>query len=651
MILQVLRGGKPGKDSKKNEGASRDEEHQEEGRSYRKLAIVFVSATIPVVLGLWIVIMILGRPHTHGEEMRLDEFFNLVNDGAVQETTILDHDRRVIGESIRGPFWTEFGSTETAFQQVLSELQGAGVPTTIDQQWWKGMTELLVVGLPAVLVVLVLVLIVLVAWGRAGGQDTTFGKSGAKQLVQGESKITFGDVAGQDEAIEELAEIRDYLSSPERFLAMGATVPKGILLVGSPGCGKTLLARAVAGEAGVPFYSMSGSGFVEMFVGVGSARIRDLFATAKANAPCIVFIDELDAVGRGRASGASVGGQDERETTLNQLLVELDGFELATGVVVLAATNRPDVLDPALLRPGRFDRRVMIDRPDVKGRLGILNIHARGKPLADDADLEQIAKRTAGFSGADLANIVNEAALLAARRGLTEIHQAELVEAIERVIHGPERRSRVLSARDRRLIAYHEAGHVVAAATVPDIDVPQKVSIVGRGHAGGLTWFTQEEELLFVSRSQMIDRIMILAAGRAAEEKLTGEASSGAQNDLQRATDLARKMVSELGMGERIGPVSINRALQDHPEVGLSSGLATEIDAEVKTLLREGLERAHEVLERHRGIWEQLGAKLLEVESLEGPDLEMVLEPIKPAGSSSPAASGTSGGAAADGQA
>ncbi len=647
-MLQLFGRNKTNKDNDAEQG---DDEQDDNRRSYRKLAIILVTAAIPVVFGLWFVILLLGRPDTYGEQLRLDEFFNLVQDGAVQEATILDGDRRVIGESIRGPFWTEFGTTETAFQQVLSELQGAGIPTTIRDQYWKSLAQPLTMALPAILVVLVIGLIVLVAWGRAGGQNSTFGKSGAKQLGEGESKITFDDVAGQDEAIEELAEIRDYLSAPERFLAMGAAVPKGILLVGSPGCGKTLLARAVAGEAGVPFYSMSGSGFVEMYVGVGSARIRDLFATAKANAPCIVFIDELDAVGRGRSAGTAAGGQDERETTLNQLLVELDGFELATGVVVLAATNRPDVLDPALLRPGRFDRRVMIDQPDIKGRMGILDIHARGKPLGPDTDLEQVAKRTAGFSGADLSNIVNEAALLAARRGLTEIHQAELVEAIERVLHGPERRSRVLSARDRRLIAHHEAAHVVAAAVVPDMDIPRKVSIVGRGHAGGLTWFTQEEELLFVSRSQMVDRIMILAAGRAGEERLTGESSSGAQNDLERATDLARRMVAQLGMGTSLGPVSINRALQEHPEMTLSNSLASDIDNEVKSLLREGLERAHQLLEQHQQVWEQLATKLLEVESLEGPDLEMMLEPITSSTSgSSPAASGSGGSSLTDGR-
>jgi cell division protease FtsH len=632
MFLQLFGRGKS--DDQTSAGESDDQEEQDRGRHYRRLAIIFVAATIPVLVGLLVVIFFLNQPATYGEQIRLDEFFTLVEEGAVQEATILDYDTRVIGESVRGRFWVEFGNTETAFQQVLSQIQGAGVPTTIRAQWYKSMTALGLTVVPLLLMVLVLVLIGLLMWGRVRGEGDTFGKSGAKQLGEGESKITFADVAGQEEATEELAEIRDYLSAPERFLAMGAAVPKGILLVGSPGCGKTLLARAVAGEAGVPFYSMSGSGFVEMFVGVGSARIRDLFRTAKANAPCIVFIDELDAVGRGRAGGGAVGGQDERETTLNQLLVELDGFELASGVVVLAATNRPDVLDPALLRPGRFDRRVMIDRPDIKGRSGILNIHARGKPLGPDTDLEQIAKRTAGFAGADLANIVNEAALLSARRGLTEIHQAELVEAIERVLHGPERRSRVLSPRDRRLIAYHEAGHVIAAAAVPEIDIPQKVSIVGRGHAGGMTWFTQEEELVFVSRSQMLNRIMILAAGRAAEERLTGESSTGAHNDLERATELARNMVAELGMGESLGPVSVNRALQQHPEMGLSSGLASEIDAEVKSLLADALKRAHELLERHREVWEQLAAKLLEVESLEGPDLEMVLEPMQPTGSS-----------------
>ncbi len=602
-----------------------DQREEREGLSNRKTAIVLLTAAIPVLIGLYLVAVYWSRPATYGEQVRLDEFFSMVSAGRVQDAVILDADRRVIGEADQGPFWVAYGSTETAISRVLGALEGAGIPTTLRQQWGKGLIMLLTPVMAALLVVDALVLVFLLVRGR-GDALFGFGRSGARRLRSGESKVTFADVAGLDEAIEELAEIRDYLAAPERFLAMGAAVPKGILLTGPPGCGKTLLARAVAGEAEVPFYSMSGSGFVEMFVGVGAARIRDLFRTAKTNAPCIVFIDELDAVGRGRLAG-SVVGQDERETTLNQLLVEMDGFDATTGVVVLAATNRPDVLDPALLRPGRFDRRVTVDRPDVQGRLGVLKVHARGKPLAELVDLEIIARRTPGFSGADLANVVNEAALLAARRSRTEITQAELLEAVERVVAGPERRTRVMSPHDRRLIAHHEAGHAVVSAAVPGADLVHKVSIVSRGHAGGMTWLLPDQEFTFTSRSQLEDRLTVLLAGRAAEELLAGEPSSGAQNDLHRATQLARTMVAELGMGHSLGPISLSGVAADsRSEGGPSERTLAETETEVSRLLAAALARARQVLERHRRVWEALAEKLIEQESLEGPDLELMLD-------------------------
>ncbi|MBW3577868.1 MAG: ATP-dependent zinc metalloprotease FtsH [Actinobacteria bacterium] len=571
---------------------------------------------------------------TYGEEVRLDEFLAMAASGRVQDAVILDRDRRVLGESDRGKFWVSFGQTETAIQRVLGSLEAAGVPTRLNQQWAKGLIDPLTVLLPALLIVDALVLVFLLVRGR-GDSLFGFGRSGARQVGMDESKITFKDVAGQDEAIEELAEIRDYLSAPERFLAMGATVPKGILLAGPPGCGKTLLARAVAGEAGVPFYSMSGAGFVEMFVGVGSARIRDLFKTAKGNAPCIVFIDELDAVGRGRVA-SSVMGQDERETTLNQLLVEMDGFEMTSGVVVLAATNRPDVLDPALLRPGRFDRRITIERPDLRGRLGILTIHARGKPLADDVDLDVIAKRTPGFSGADLASVVNEAALLAARHNRDSIGQAQLVEAVERVVAGPERKTRMLSDPDRQLIAHHEAGHAVISAAMRDTNVVHKVSIISRGHAGGLTWYAPDEELAFASRSQLEDRLAVLLAGRAAEEVFSGEPSSGAQNDLERATVLARKMVTELGMGRTVGPLSVTGLSGDRFD-GRLEQVGASVSRDVQQLLTDALDRARSLLDQHHDTWSELAAKLAVDESLEGPELELFLDGVRTPG---PAARG-----------
>jgi len=610
---------------REREGAAPPES---EGRSTRQKAIILLAAALPILLMLYALALFWARPDTYGDQVRLDQFFAMASDGRIQDAVILDADRRVIGESEQGAFWTPFGSTETAFARVLGTLEGADVPTKIRQQWGKGLIMPLTALLPALLIINGLALLFLLV--RGGGDGLLgFGKAGARRQAAGESKITFGDIAGLDEVIEELAEIRDYLSAPERFLAMGAAVPKGILLAGPPGCGKTLLARAVAGEAGVPFYSISGSDFVEMYVGVGSARIRDLFRTAKASAPCIVFIDELDAVGRGRSAGGVVG-QDERETTLNQLLVEMDGFEMATGVVVLAATNRVDVLDQALLRPGRFDRRVTIDRPDLQGRRGVLAIHARGKPIAEDADLERIARATPGFSGADLASIVNEAALLTARRAREQIGQAELTEAVERVLSGPERRSRVLNQRDRTLIAHHEAGHAVAAAALSDDEVVHKVSIVNRGHAGGMTWFTAGEELMFATRSQLEGRLAVLLAGRAAEERLTGEPSSGSQDDLERATLLARKMVSELGMGEPLlANVSANGTAEDgggHHRV--SERVASEIDAEVQRLLQIAVERARGVLEDHGEAWKDMARRLLEEESLEGAEIERALASV-----------------------
>jgi cell division protease FtsH len=604
------------------EGASPPES---EGRSTRQKAIILLAAALPILLALYGLALFWSRPDAYGEEVRLDQFFAMTSDGRIQDAVILDADRRVIGESEQGPFWTTFGGTETAFSRVLGALEAGDVPTQIRQQWGKGLIMPLTALLPALLIINGLALLFLLVRGGGGGGLSGFGKSSARRQAAGESKISFVDVAGLDEVIEELAEIRDYLSAPERFLAMGASVPKGILLAGPPGCGKTLLARAVAGEAGVPFFSMSGSDFVEMYVGVGSARIRDLFKTAKASAPCIVFIDELDAVGRGRSAGGVVG-QDERETTLNQLLVEMDGFEMATGVVVLAATNRVDVLDQALLRPGRFDRRVTIDRPDLQGRRGVLAIHARGKPIADGADLERIARATPGFSGADLASVVNEAALLTARRVREEIGQAELIEAVERVLSGPERRSRVLNERDRTLIAHHEAGHAVAAAALSEDEVVHKVSIVNRGNAGGTTWFTSGEELIFASRSRLEGRLAILLAGRAAEERLAGEPSSGSSDDLERATLLARKMVTELGMGELLlAHVSSNGGADDGAHTRISERVASEIDAEVHRLLQVAVDRARGVLEDHGEAWQDMARRLLEEESLEGAEIERAL--------------------------
>ena len=383
----------------------------------------------------------------------------------------------------------------------------------------------------------------------------SFEKSRAKLHTDDRKRVTFKDVAGVDEAKEELEEVVEFLKHPKKFVELGARIPKGVLLVGPPGTGKTLLARAVAGEAGVPFFSISGSDFVEMFVGVGASRVRDLFEQAKKNSPCIVFIDEIDAVGRQRGAGLG-GGHDEREQTLNQLLVEMDGFGINEGIIIIAATNRPDILDPALLRPGRFDRQVVVDRPDVKGREEILKVHARGKPLEENIDLGVLARRTPGFTGADLENLINEAALLAARRNKKKIQMLELEEAITRVIAGPEKKSRVMSERERRLVAYHEAGHAVVAQLLPNVDPVHEVSIVPRGRAGGYTMILPKEDRFFMAKSELLEQITHLLGGRVSEALVLHEISTGAQNDLERATEIARRMIMEFGMSEKLGSLT-----------------------------------------------------------------------------------------------
>ncbi len=469
-----------------------------------------------------------------------------------------------------------------------------------------------------------------------GSQAMNFGKSKARVQMEPQTQVTFGDVAGIDQAKLELAEVVDFLKNADRFTAIGAKIPKGVLLVGPPGTGKTLLAKAVAGEAGVPFFSISGSEFVEMFVGVGASRVRDLFEQAKSNAPCIVFIDEIDAVGRQRGAGLG-GGNDEREQTLNQLLTEMDGFEGNTGVIIIAATNRPDVLDAALLRPGRFDRQVVVDRPDYAGRLEILNVHSRGKTFSQDVDMEKIARRTPGFTGADLSNLLNEAAILAARRNLTEIAMDEVNDAIDRVLAGPEKKDRVMSEKRKTLVAYHEAGHALVGALMPDYDPVQKISIIPRGRAGGLTWFTPSEERLesgLYSRSYLQNQMAVALGGRLAEEIVFGdeEVTTGASNDLQQVASTARQMVTRFGMSDKLGPVALGRQ-QGNPFLGrdisserdFSEKTAASIDAEVRALVDQAYDRCKAVLLENRHILDKLAEMLVDKETVDSEDLQNLL--------------------------
>jgi cell division protease FtsH len=467
-----------------------------------------------------------------------------------------------------------------------------------------------------------------------GNRVMQFGKAKTKQVTKDQPKVTFADVAGAEEAVEELEEIRDFLESPGKFRAMGAKIPKGVLLFGPPGTGKTLLARAVAGEAGVPFFSISGSDFVEMFVGVGASRVRDLFEQAKASGPAIIFIDEIDAVGRHRGAGLG-GGHDEREQTLNQLLVELDGFDVITGVIVIAATNRPDILDPALLRPGRFDRQIVVDRPDLLGREAILEVHAKGKPLADVIDLKTLARQTPGFTGADLANLINEAALLAARTDADVITMVELEEAIERVIAGPERKSRVMSEEERKITAYHEGGHALVGYALPNADPIHKITIIPRGRAGGYTMALPMEDKNYMRRSELVDQLAMLLGGRTAEELIFLDPTTGASNDIEKATQIAKRMVMEYGMSDKLGPLQYGKPEgevflgRDYTSGNdISNEVAAAIDAEIRAMIEQAHEEAREIIKTHMDALHRLAKVLLDKETVGAEELQEILHDV-----------------------
>jgi cell division protease FtsH len=559
---------------------------------------------------------------TNKQEIIYTQFLRQVDEQKVEKVTIVEN-------TIRGKLkdGTEFTTVTPDDPTLINTLRAKNIEIKAEQPpqppWW---TTIFSSILPMLLLIGVWFFIMQQTQG-GGNRVMSFGKSRAKLHGDEKIKVTFKDVAGADEAKQELEEVVEFLKHPKKFNDLGARIPKGVLLFGPPGTGKTLLARAVAGEAGVPFFSISGSDFVEMFVGVGASRVRDLFEQAKKNAPCIVFIDEIDAVGRQRGAGLG-GGHDEREHTLNQLLVEMDGFGVNEGIIIIAATNRPDILDPALLRPGRFDRQIVVDRPDVRGREEILKVHVKGKPLAKEVDLDVLARRTPGFTGADLSNLVNEAALLAARRNKKRVEMGEMEEAVERVVAGPERKSRVISDKEKRLTAYHEAGHALVGMLLDHTDPVHKVSIIPRGRAGGYTLMLPKEDRYYATRSELLAQLKVFLGGRVAEAVVLNEISTGAQNDIERATELVRKMICEYGMSETMGPIAFGKK-QEQVFLGrdisrdrnYSEEVAHSIDKEVRKMVEEAYNGVESILRENIEQLHVIAAALIEKETLEAEEL------------------------------
>ncbi|WP_302225572.1 ATP-dependent zinc metalloprotease FtsH [Veillonella magna] len=562
--------------------------------------------------------------NTAKSEMSYTSFLQQVSQKKVESVTITDN-HAIVGKIKNGPDFTTYAPTDA---NLIPQLVQNGVEVTAkppeQPAWWMSMLTSI---LPIILLIGVWFFIMQQTQG-GGGRVMNFGKSRAKMQGEGKVNVTFKDVAGADEAKQELEEVVEFLRNPGKFNAIGAKIPKGVLLFGPPGTGKTLLARAVAGEAGVPFFSISGSDFVEMFVGVGASRVRDLFNQAKKNAPCIIFIDEIDAVGRQRGAGLG-GGHDEREQTLNQLLVEMDGFGANEGIITIAATNRPDILDPALLRPGRFDRQVTVDKPDLRGREAILKVHARNKPLADDVDLKVIAKKTPGFTGADLSNLLNEAALLAARQNKKTVTMDDLEEASEKVSYGPERRSHIVSEKERRLTAYHESGHAIVAHLLPDADPVHKVTIIPRGRAGGYTMMLPTEEQNYMTKSQLLARIRVALGGRCAEALVLKEISSGASGDLQQVTNIVRHMITRLGMSDELGPMVFGEH-QEQVFLGRSLGhernygeaVAEKIDAEMHAIVADAYNDVMQMLAENIDFLHNMANALLEEETIDHKQIE-----------------------------
>jgi cell division protease FtsH len=594
-----------------------------------------VKSTLVYVLVAVVGLFLLAKALTASpgrEKIDTLEFTKLLDDHQVATAKLYDRDHVIKGELKDGKKY-ELKFPDRYTDEMTDTVLKAGVNIPVDNQKDSLWVTLLFNFAPFVLIIGVIAFFMNQAQG-GGNRVMSFGKARPKIVNKDTPKVTFSDVAGVDEAIEELQEIKDFLENPQKFRQMGAKIPKGVLLFGPPGTGKTLLARAVAGEAGVPFFSISGSDFVEMFVGVGASRVRDLFEQAKNSAPAIVFVDEIDAVGRQRGAGLG-GGHDEREQTLNQLLVEMDGFDLRQGVILIAATNRPDILDPALLRPGRFDRQIVVDRPDLEGRRAILNVHAKGKPLAKEVDLDVMARRTPGFTGADLANLMNEATLLAARKGRDMVSNGDLDEAVDRVVAGPERKSRIISEKEKLVIAYHEGGHALVSHALPNADPVHKVSIIPRGRALGYTLTLPLEDKYLVTRSELSDELAMLLGGRTAEELIFTDPTTGAQNDIERATKVARSMVTEYGMSEALGPMQFG---QHHGEVFLgrdfasqpdySDEVAARIDGEVRRLIDHAHDTAREILTTYRPVLDQMAQALMEKETLEKEEVMAILEPV-----------------------
>ncbi len=594
---------------------------------------IFYLLIFLVVIG---VVSFLNGGNQRAERMTYDAFITHLENGDVKYVSLKPERgvyeiRGQLKTYAEGQFFTTYVANSPQVLQRIDEAAKQAKVEVLPADETSGWVTFFTSIIPFIIIFILFFFLLNQAQG-GGSRVMNFGKSRAKLYNEDKKRVRFKDVAGADEEKQELVEIVEFLKDPRKFVELGARIPKGVLLVGPPGTGKTLLARVVAGEAGVPFFSISGSDFVEMFVGVGASRVRDLFETAKKNAPCIIFIDEIDAVGRQRGAGLG-GGHDEREQTLNQLLVEMDGFSGNEGIIIIAATNRPDILDPALLRPGRFDRQITVDRPDVKGREAVLRVHARNKPLDESVDLKAIAMRTPGFSGADLENLLNEAALVAARRNKKKIDMSDIDEATDRVIAGPAKKSRVISEKERKIVAYHEAGHTVIGMVLADAEMVHKVTIVPRGQAGGYAVMLPKEDRYFMTKPELLDKITGLLGGRVAEEIVFGEVSTGAHNDFQRATSIARRMVTEFGMSDKLGPMQFGQSHGQvflgrdlHNEQNYSDQIAYEIDLEMQRIIKECYEKARRLLTENRDKLELIANTLLEVETLDAEQIKHLFE-------------------------